>query len=130
LPEILHPSEIVMVKKLAWISALVLTGLILLVGILGTVAAMMVPQSAGGTLASGRSVMTTSTSLSLSSSFSRDTATIETGGHTIVVAPNTLTVDGRKLATIDPAIKSIDVLVEGDAVRFLSNGKVLANCPR
>ena len=119
-----------MVKKLAWISALVLTGLILLVGILGTVAAMMVPQSAGGTLASGRSVMTTSTSLSLSSSFSRDTATIETGGHTIVVAPNTLTVDGRKLATIDPAIKSIDVLVEGDAVRFLSNDKVLANCPR
>jgi hypothetical protein len=75
-------------------------------------------------------VMATSTSLSLSSRFSRDAATIETGGHTIVVAPNTLTVNGRKVATIDAAIKSIEVHVEGDAITFLGDGKVVANCPR
>lgn len=78
--------------------------------------------SAGGTLASGRSVMTYSDGLMLTSTFSADTATIRTAGHTIVVAPTELTVDGRTVAKIDESVAGVNVHVQDGTVEFEADG--------
>lgn len=85
--------------------------------------AMLAGGSAGGVLASGRSVMTYSDSISLSSSFSADTATIYTAGKEIIVRPTTLIVDGVTLASIEENVADVQVHVKRGLVTFVADGK-------
>jgi hypothetical protein len=86
--------------------------------------------SCGGTLATGRGVNARSDSWYMSSAFSNDTATIRTAGRTIVIAPTNVQVDGRTLTAIDASVKSVDVIVEGNAISFVADGRKVATCPR
>ena len=86
--------------------------------------------SAGGTLESGRSVMTYADSWYLGTEFQGDTATIRTAGHTIVVAPTQLSVDGKMLATMDKSIAAVDVTVRDGEIWFVADGTEVARCRR
>ncbi|MFO0916229.1 MAG: hypothetical protein U0795_24940 [Pirellulales bacterium] len=79
--------------------------------------------SAAGTLPTGRIVVARSNSLSLSSSFSQDTATIQAGGKTIVVKPTSLLVEGVTFAVIDQSVSKVEVTVKGGEVTFVADGK-------
>ncbi len=79
--------------------------------------------SAGGTLASGRSVMAHSDSISLSSTLSGDTATIETAGIKILVQPTSLVVDGMIVADIDKDVADVQVHVNRGVVSFVADGR-------
>ncbi len=85
-------------------------------------AAMFAGGSAGGTLPSGRSVMTHSDSISLSSTFSSDTATIETAGKKILVQPTSLIVDGVTVANIDKDVADVQVRVNRGVITFVADG--------
>ncbi len=89
--------------------------------LLGTV--MFAGGSAGGTLPSGRSVMTHSDSVLLSSTFSSDTATIETAGKKILVQPTSLIVDGVTVANIDQGVADVQVCVKRGVVTFVADGR-------
>jgi hypothetical protein len=80
-------------------------------------------SSAGGTLQSGRSVVTFSDSWYLSCSNSTDTATIKTAGKTIIVAPDKVTVDGQAIAPLDVAVRSVEVKVKRGEVALVADGK-------
>lgn len=82
--------------------------------------------SAGGTLSTGRTVVAHSDSFSLSSSFSKDTATVKTAGRTIVVAPASLIVDGLTVAEIDEGISKVEVAVKRGAITFVADGRAVA----
>lgn len=79
--------------------------------------------SAGGTLASGRAVMAHSDALSMSTSFSADTATIQTAGRTICVLPTSLIIDGITVASIDESVADIQVDVQRGVVTFTADGQ-------
>lgn len=66
----------------------------------------------------------------LGGSNTADTATIETGGYQIVVAPTKLSVDGNHCGTIDAATKSVEVTVQDDIVSFVADGRLVARYPR
>lgn len=83
---------------------------------------MFAGGSAGGTLPSGRSVMTHSDSISLSSTFSSDTATIETAGKKILVQPTSLIVDGVTVANIDKDVADVQVRVNRGVITFVADG--------
>jgi hypothetical protein len=104
------------------------------VGLLLLMAALVLVTSggsAGGTLASGRSVMTYSDAWGgLTSSFTADTAKIATAGRTIVIGPDEILIDGRSVTRINRATKSVDVRVEGNAISFVADGRTVAKCPR
>lgn len=102
--------------------------LLLITGLL--VAAMLAGGSAGGTLASGRSVMTHSDSISLSSTFTSDTATIETARKKILVQPTSLVVDGVVVATIDKDVAEVQVRVKRGVITFVADGATVATSLR
>lgn len=79
--------------------------------------------SAGGTLTSGRSVMTYSDSIYLSSQLRGGTATIKTSGKTIVVGPAEIVIDGKKVATLSKDAAKIEVHVRKGTVTFLADGQ-------
>jgi len=79
--------------------------------------------SAGGMLSTGRTVFTHSDSVSLESTFSQDTATIKTAGKTIVVAPQSLIVDGVTVADIAEKVSKVDVSVKRGVVTFVADGR-------
>ncbi len=85
--------------------------------------AVLAGGSAGGTLRSGRSVIAHSDSLSLTATFSRDTATMETAGKLIVVEPSRLLVDGKTIAEISPETSDIEIYVRRGVVEFVADGK-------
>ncbi|TNV71540.1 hypothetical protein FGO68_gene8767 [Halteria grandinella] len=78
--------------------------------------------SAGGTLASGRTVTANSDSLFLRSQFTKDSATIRTAGKQIVVAPKSLIVDGVPVAKIEEETKDVQVNVKNGNVTFQADG--------
>lgn len=86
-------------------------------------AALFAGGSAAGTLSTGRSVFTHSDSITLSSTFSSDTATIETAGKMIVVQPTRLIVDGTIVATINEDVSNVDVRVKRGSITFVADGK-------
>lgn len=107
-------------KSRAWIPVAVVFVLVCLVA--GLIAMMkLVGSSAGGTLRSGRSIMVHSNSLSLSTALSKDTATIDTAGKTIVVMPTQLLIDGAVVAEIDEAVKNVTINVEDGDVSFVAD---------
>ena len=93
-------------------------------------AAIFAGGSAGGTLASGRSVMTHSDSISLSSTFTSDTATIETAGKKILVQPTSLVVDGVIVANIDKDVADVQVRVKRGVITFVADGTPVATSLR
>jgi hypothetical protein len=103
------------------IKALLIAIPLLLITVL-LAAAMFAGGSAGGTLASGRSVMTHSDSISLSSTFTSDTATIETAGKKILVQPTSLVVDGVIVAEIDKDVADVQVRVKRGVITFVADG--------
>jgi hypothetical protein len=87
-------------------------------------------SSAGGTLDTGRIVMASARSWYIGTEFQGDTATIRTAGHTIVVAPTQLSVDGKALATIERSVAAVDVEVSNREISFVADGKEVARCRR
>lgn len=79
--------------------------------------------SASGTLSTGRTVTTYSDSIYLSSTFSPNTATIQTGGHTIVVEPEELIVNGANVGKINPKSAAVEVRVNRGKITFVADGK-------
>ena len=104
-----------MLKRIASVVGLLFIGAIVFV-----VAWMLTHAegSAACTLASGRSISARSNHWSVSLVSSKDSATILTGGRTIVVAPSTLSVDGRVEAVIPKGTKAVDVRVQSGVVTF------------
>lgn len=84
---------------------------------------MCAGSSAGGTLLSGRSVLTNSDSIYCWSTFSSDAATIKTGLKEIRVEPTTLIVDGVTVADIDKNVANVQVCVKRGVVTFVADGK-------
>lgn len=82
-------------------------------------------QSASTTLRSGRSINATShcwQGVDVSET-SNDSASIDTAGCTIVVAPKQLIVAGQTFATIDEKAKSIDVDISRDEIAIKVDGQ-------
>ena len=92
--------------------------------------AMFSGGSAGGTLASGRSVLTYSDSMFLSSELRGDTAVIKTDGKIIVVKPTTLVVDGANVACIDERVSVVEVTIKNGMINFVADGKTVATTLR
>ncbi|GAB5403915.1 MAG: hypothetical protein Aurels2KO_21460 [Aureliella sp.] len=105
----------------------VVLGLILMLAALAFAAYLLTAGgSAGGTLASGRSVSTSSDGFNISSKFSGDTATIETSGMVIVVEPERLLIDGKTIAAIPVDAKKVQVNVQGGEVEFIVDGEAIS----
>lgn len=102
--------------RMPWVG-IPLVGIVFVAG-----AAMLAGGSAGGTLQSGRSVLTYSDSIYLSSKTTKDTATIQTARKTIQVKPTTLIVDGLTVATIDEKVADVRVHVKRGNVTFMADG--------
>ncbi len=92
--------------------------------------AMTAGGSAGGTLSTGRSVMAYSDSLFLSSKLSADTATIKTGGKTIVVKPASILVDGVMVGAIDESTADVEILARNGTITFIADGQTLSTAWR
>ncbi|HAH44740.1 hypothetical protein [uncultured Gimesia sp.] len=120
------------VKRFAWLKRVgFILSLMLLVIVTGVfVVAATAGGSASCTLNSGRSVTTNSDSWYLESQSSGDTATINTSGFQIVVAPQELRVDGKAIQTIENGVKKVTVNVQDRRIIFLADGKSVANYPR
>ncbi len=105
-------------------------GILLLLGLSKVIGVVMLAgSSAGGTLSSGRSVVTYSDSSTLSSKLTRDTATFRTAGHTIEITPTRLVIDGNLVGTISPEVSKVEVHVERGAVEFVTDGNRWAPIP-
>lgn len=81
--------------------------------------------SAGGTLATGRSIMAYSDSLRVDSELRGDTATIRTDGKTIVIRPTEISIDGRPVATIDSSVSDVQVDVRDGVIKLIADGKTV-----
>jgi hypothetical protein len=114
-------------KIVAAVFICLLVGLVILVAV--TIRASGGGGS-GGTLATGRAVGTNSDGWSTSATYGRDTATITTAGHTIVVAPTKLVVDGNAVATIDEGVKAVTVTVRRGEVSFVADGRAVVQYTR
>tara|TARA_R110002095_G_scaffold215691_3_gene210621 strand:+ start:21599 stop:21973 length:375 start_codon:yes stop_codon:yes gene_type:complete len=79
--------------------------------------------STSGTLASGRSVTVSTDEWYLETMYSGDSAQIKTPKFIIMVAPEQVTVNGKPIATIESAVKAVDVNVQIGTVTILANGK-------
>lgn len=89
------------------------------------VLATLVGSSAGGRLASGRTVTVYSDSIYLSTQFAANTATIQTAWKEIVVEPTSLVVGGVPVASIPSGIRRVDVRVQRGAITFVADGHVV-----
>jgi hypothetical protein len=86
--------------------------------------------SAGGTLESGRSVTGHSDSWSVSCEYSKDTATVETGGYEVVVFPEAISIDGKVRIPIDESIKSVEVKLKRGQLNLVADGNAVAEYRR
>ena len=96
---------------------------ILIVGAILFVLLARTGGGCGGTLMTGRTVGANSDAWSCSATYGRDTATITTAGHTIVVAPTQLLVDGGHYGAIDESVKSVIVTVRDGDISFVADGQ-------
>lgn len=86
--------------------------------------------STSGTLASGRSVTVNADEWYLETMYSGDTAQIKTPKFLIMVAPEQVTVNAKPIATIESAVKAVDVNVQNGTVTILANGKSVGTYTR
>lgn len=111
---------------LVWVVALAIP----IAAVFVLVMTSLVGGSAGGTLATGRSIWTQSDCIRLSSELRGDTATIKTGGKTIVVGPTNILIDGTSVATINESISDVKVHVKNGAVSFVVDGRPMVTSRR
>lgn len=114
-------------SSLAVVLLIVIAGACILAMVAAVLLVLLAGGSAGGTLRSGRNVVTHSDSLFLTSNFSGDTATIKTAGKVIVVAPGKLRVDGKTIAVIPPETMDVEIHVRRGTVEFIADGKSIRN---
>ena len=74
---------------------------------------------------SGRTVNVTS-SWGAGMSNTSDTVDINVAGHTVIVAPLQISVDGQRVAKIDPSVKQIEVIASRNEIKFVGDGQPLA----
>jgi hypothetical protein len=116
----------VMFNRVAYGVFVILGCLLVCLLIVGSLGKSLATSAVAGKLVSGRTVTTSSDGWTLHSRYSQDTATIKTSGHTIIVAPKQLMVDGAIYATIAEEVQSVSVTVEDHAVSFTADGKPVA----
>jgi len=78
--------------------------------------------SVGCTLPTGREI-SASAHFCVGLESTNDTATIRTLRHMIVIAPTSLTVDGRFVGSISAAAKNVDVHVDWSGIRAFADGE-------
>lgn len=109
----------------------ILIGIGLLFSILVFLAACLIvwglyfgpPSTVGGTLANGRSVFGSARTMFISMETSGDVATIRTWGHTIVVEPTRVIVDGLPPRPIPAQAKEVMINVDGGRVNVVVEGE-------
>jgi hypothetical protein len=84
-------------------------------------------NSAGGTLESGRSVMTHSDGWCVSCECQQNVATIRTRGHRIIVAPAAVIIDRHVRVPIDDDAQEVVIKVFGDKITLIADGDVVAD---
>jgi hypothetical protein len=108
---------------------LTVVGVVLAAYFCGVIALLLVGGLSGGscgcTLATGRAVSVHSDGWSITLGSTADTASIQTCGSRIIVAPTQLKVDGQLWSAIDAATKSVDVNVKDGAVEFIADGRLV-----
>jgi hypothetical protein len=114
-----------MIQRIFKVAGAMFVCLLVGLAILVAITIMYPGGSCGGTLASGRSVGANSEGWFIRASNTRDTATITTPGHKIVVAPTELIVDGGHYAAIDESVKSVLVTVRKGGISFVADGKAV-----
>jgi hypothetical protein len=105
-------------------------GLLLCLAIMVAVVATFAKGSAGCTLASGRSVTIPATGLTIGLTSTRDQARIDAAGHTIVVAPTFLQIDGKRVGSIDKDAKSVDVTASRSEITIYADDETVATWRR
>lgn len=108
----------------------VILGVVLLLFLGVCSLAALIGGGAGCTLKTGRAVAVSTTGWSCSLASTKDTATIKVAGHKIVVAPDALLVDGKRIAVINRNIKSIEVAAKSRAITFVGDGRTIATWRR
>jgi hypothetical protein len=88
------------------------------------------PQSTSCQLASGRQIECTAIGIYISLETHKDSAVIRTLSRTVAVNPTSLQVDGRNVATIPAATKSVDVNIDGGEVTFVADGQSIGSVRR
>jgi hypothetical protein len=104
----------------------VLIGLVLILFLGACTLLAFAKAGVGCTLPIGRDINVQAAGWSVGLTSTRDTATIDAAGHKIVVAPAYLQVDGRRVATIDPNIKQIEVDAKKRTIVFVGDGRTLS----
>ena len=84
--------------------------------------------SAGCTLPTGRSI-SASAHFCVSLESSKDTSTIRTLRHEIVIAPTSLTVDGHVVGPIPSTAKNVDVDVDWNGIKVFADGQRIGEPP-
>ena len=113
-----------MVKRIAiaigYIFALLFVGILMLILVVGTLS----EGSATCTLKSGRAVIA-SAHLFIGVESSKDTATVRTARHTIIISPTSATVDGRPVGQFSSDAKEVNVRVTWTEIQILVDGKLI-----
>lgn len=110
-----------MVKRIAIAVASICGLLFIGIVVLFTLAVLMAEGSASCTLETGRDI-SASAHLFVSVESTKDTATVRTVQHTIVVAPTKITVDGKQLDTIPPDTKNVQMRVGWTGFEIVADG--------
>lgn len=121
-------------KQEATMARRILLGIGLLLSVLFFAVACLVayglavgmPASVGATLASGRTIVASARTLSIGIEYSNDVATVRTWGHTVVVEPTRLTIDGRPAGTIPANAKEVNLSIEGGRVTATADGRAIS----
>ncbi|MEO7404295.1 MAG: hypothetical protein ABIU95_11560 [Burkholderiales bacterium] len=111
-----------MVKRVAItigsVLGLLLVSAIVLILVVGTIT----EGSAGCSLQTGRAI-SASAHCFIGVESSKDTATIRTVRHTIIVAPTNVRVDGKVVGQISSATKAVNVRVTWTDIEILADGQ-------
>ena len=113
-----------MVKRIAITVASILGLLFVGLVVFFTIAVVTSEGSAACTLPSGRSIAA-SARLYISLEGGKDTATIRTFPHTIVVAPTRITVDGQLFGTIPADAENVRIRVGWTEYEVVADGAVV-----
>jgi hypothetical protein len=121
LVEMLSQTEANVVRTLKTGIAIVFAVLLLAAACLFITAMLYGESSAGAILASGRCVAASGNSWYLSLTTSGETATIQLAGRTIVVAPTSVQVDGRSVASLPATAKLVTVDVQDGEITLTAD---------
>jgi hypothetical protein len=81
-------------------------------------------------LASGRHIDCKATGIFLGLETHPDRAIIRTLRQTVSILPTQLQVNGRRVATIPPSTKDVEVRIDGSVVTFVADGQTVGGARR